>query len=134
MGKRPLVVLLGDSVLIEGVAVSLGGCQELGVTRIDTLVIDIEACVKSLKPDLVVFELDSLYSTHILSLLKEQPGIQLVGLDLTASRVLVLNSRQHTTRSMDEFSHVIHTVAGRGALSQKGGYRTTSPIKLGTLD
>jgi hypothetical protein len=134
MIKRPLVVLLGDSVLIDGVAVSLGGCPELGVARIDTLVIDIEACIKSLKPDLVVFELDSPYSAHILSLLREQPGIQLVGLDLTSNRVLVLNSRQHKTRSMDEFSHVIHIIAGRGARSQKGGHRTKLPIQLGTWD
>ena len=119
MIKRPLVVLLGDSVLIDGVAVSLGGCQELGVARIDTLVVDIEACIQSLKPDVVVFELDSLYSLHILSLLTEKPGIQLVGLDLTSSRVLVLNSRQHTTRGMDEFSHVIHTLAGQGTLAER---------------
>jgi hypothetical protein len=134
MIKRPLVVLLGDSVLIDGVAVSLEGCQELGVARLDTPVIDIEACIQTLKPDVVVFELDSLYSLHILSLLTEQPGIQLVGLDLTSSRVLVLNSRQHTTRSMDEFSHVIHTLAGQGALLQKGGHRTELTIKLGVLD
>ena len=119
MGKRPLIVLLGDSVLMDGVAVSLGGCQELGVARIDTPVMDIEACIASLKPDLVVFELDSLYSLHILSLLVKQPDIQLVGLDLTASRVIVLNSHQHTTRSMDEFSHVIHALAGQGTRAER---------------
>jgi hypothetical protein len=119
MVQRPLVVLLGDSVLMDGVAVSLGGCQELGVARIDTPAMDIEAYIASLKPDLVVFELDSLYSLHILSLLVEQPDIQLVGLDLNASRMIVLNSRQHTTRSMDEFSHVIHTLAGLGTLAER---------------
>jgi hypothetical protein len=115
MGKQPLVVLLGDSVLIESVAVSLGGSRVLGVTRIDTLAANIEECLVSLKPDLVVFELDSPYSPLAFSYLRERSCVQLVGLDLTCSRVIVLDSQQHAMRTMSELAHVVQALFSREA-------------------
>jgi hypothetical protein len=115
MGKRPLVVLLGDSVLIDSVAVSLEGSRVLGVTRIDTLTANVEERLTSLKPDLVVFELDSPYSPLVFSYIRERPCIQLVGLDLTCSRVIVLDSQQHTMRTMRELAYVVQSVASREA-------------------
>jgi hypothetical protein len=117
MSKQPLVVLLGDSVLIDGVAVSLGGSQVLSVARINTLTSNIDECFESLKPDLVVFELDSPYSPLVFSLLREQPGLRLVGLDLACSRVIVLNSRQHTACTMSELAHVVQVHADDAARS-----------------
>jgi len=41
MKKRPLVVLLGDSLLIDTVEATLGDNQDLGVVRMHTTVTDV---------------------------------------------------------------------------------------------
>ena len=117
MSRQPLIVLLGDSVLIDGVAVSLGGSQVLRVARISTLAFNIDECLKSLKPDLVVFELDSPYSSLVFSFLRRQPGLRLIGLDLTCSQVIVLDSYQHATRAMSELAHVVQVETCRESRS-----------------
>jgi hypothetical protein len=121
MEKRPLVVLLGDSVLIEGVAASLGDREAPEVIHVDTPSADIHERLESLEPDLVVFELDSPYASPILSLLKEHPGLTLVGLDLTCSRAIVLNSQPFFAPSLDELVHMIELKAIEGLYVPKGG-------------
>ena len=121
MEKRPLVVLLGDSVLVDGVAVSLGDQRVLDVKRIDISVVGLRERLQSLKPDLIVVELDTQGSQSIVSLLREQPGIMLLGLDLTCSRVIVLNSHQHMTRTMNDLCQVVQTEVSEASRSSKGG-------------
>ena len=120
MGKQPLVVFLGDSTLIDSVAFSLRDSRVLSVTRIDTLTADIEERLASLKPDLVVFELDSPYSPLVLSCLRERPCIQLVGLDLTHSRVIVLDSQQLDNPTLDDLCRMIQTKVSE-SVHWKGG-------------
>ncbi len=107
MEKQPLIALLGDSVLMDGVAVSLGDRQTLGIVRLDLSKNDIHESLRTLRPDLIVFELDSPLSQSILSLLREQTGIPLLGLDLTCNRVVVLNSRHHVPQSMSDLCQVV---------------------------
>ena len=125
MEKRPLVVLLGDSLLMDGVAVSLADRQLWGMIRLDIDALDIGECIgecmESLNADLIVFELDSPWSSSILSLIKEQPGILLIGLDLSRSRAIVLNSHQHLTQSMNDLCQVVQAEANEKARTLKGG-------------
>jgi hypothetical protein len=121
METRPLVVLLGDSVLMDGIAVSLAGNQLLEITCLDAHAIDVRQCLHTLKPDLVVFELDTSRLPCILSLLWEQPGIPLIGLDLACSRAIVLNSHQHLTPTLNELCRVVQAEAGQKACLPKGG-------------
>ena len=107
MRKHPLVALLGDSLLMDGVTVSLRERQALYVVRLEPSGNDMGERLKSLRPDLIVFELDTPLSQSILSLLKEQNGIPLLGLDLTCSRVVVLNSRHHTPQTMSDLCQVV---------------------------
>jgi hypothetical protein len=125
MEQRPLVVLLGESLLMDGVAVSLAGKGMLGTIRMDSDVVDIRECLETLQPDLVIFELDTPQSSHVLSLLREQPGILLIGLDLACSRAIVLNSRQQMTRTMSELCLMVQAEADQKAHVPKGGALTT---------
>ena len=124
MEKQPLVVLLGDSVLIDGVAVGLAGRQVPSMVRIDTFTPDIAERLKYLKPDMIVFELDTPWSSSIFSLLREQPGILLLGLDLDSSQVIVLNSYRYITRTMNDLYQIVRVQAGQQALLSKGGEPT----------
>ena len=131
MEKRPLVVLLGDSLLMDGVALSLASQQLWGMIRLDIDVLDSGECLESLNPDLIVFELDSPWSSSILSLIKEQPDILLVGLDLSHSRAIVLNSHQHLTQTMNDLCQVVQAEANKKARSSKGGGFTGRNATLG---
>jgi len=114
METRSLVVLLA-SVLMDGIAVSLAGNQLLEITCLDADAIDVRQRLHTLKPDLVIFELDTPRLPCILSLLCEQPGILLIGLDLACSRAIVLNSHQHLTPTLNELCRVVHGEAGQKA-------------------
>jgi hypothetical protein len=125
MEKRPLVVLLGGSLLMDGVAVSLAAPQLWKVIRLDIDALDIGECIgecmESLDPDLIVFELDSPWSSSILSLIKDQPDVLLIGLDLSRSRAIVLDSHQHLTQTMSDLCQVVQSEANEKARSSKGG-------------
>jgi len=130
MERRPLVVLLGDSLLMDGIAVSLAGREMPGTIRMDSDVVDIREHLKTLQPDLVIFELGTPTSTAILSLLSQQPGIQLMGLDPACSRVIMLNSQQHPTPTMYELYQVVQAETAKRIHSPqahlpKGGEATT---------
>ena len=121
MDQPSLVVLLGDSVLMDGVAFGLADRQVPGVIRINGSAADIGERLRSLRPDLIVVELDNPQSPSVLSLLREKPGTLLLGLDLNCSRVLVLSSHQHETRTMRELYEVVRDEVSRSAHQEKGG-------------
>ena len=108
MNKRRLVVLFGDSLLMDTVEASLGDeGQALGVVRMYTTVPDAAERLKSLHPDLVIFELDTPHAQLVLSFLKDRPGTPFLGLDLTCSKVITLSSYQYTALTMDDLLQVI---------------------------
>ena len=117
MSNRPLVVLLGNSLLMDGVAVSLTTRQLLGMVRMDVGADDIRQRIRSLEPDLVVFELDKPGTEKIISLIKDQPDLLLIGLDIDCSQAIVLNSRQQPTPSMNDLRRVVQEAIGRKALA-----------------
>lgn len=125
MEKRPLVVLLGESVLMDGVAVSLGDQRVLDVRRTHISAVGLRERLQSLKPDLIVVELDTQGSQSIVTLVREQPSTLLLGLDLTCSRVIVLNSHQHMTPTMNDLCQVVQAEVSQASQSAKGGGPST---------
>jgi hypothetical protein len=121
MPQRPLVVLFGDSLLLDGIAVNLADENMPGAIRMNSDVTDIRECLKTLQPALIIFELGAPHSSALLSLLSEQPGIQLMGLDLACSRLIVLNSQQYPTPTMNEVCQMVQARAGQQGHSSKGG-------------
>jgi hypothetical protein len=60
------------------------------------------------------------WAPDILSLLSEQPGIWLIGLHLSSSRVIVLNSYQHMTPTMNDLCQVVQAEAFEKACASNG--------------
>jgi DNA-binding NarL/FixJ family response regulator len=122
VADQPLVVVLGDSLLTEGVAVSLANCPQMSLIRIDSNAFDIWQQINALNPNVIVFDLEIPHSPLIFSLLKEKPGILLLGLDLECNRVIALNSRQHFTQTMHDLCQIVEAETGaavRLSLSEK---------------
>jgi hypothetical protein len=107
MENRRIVVLVGDSLLMDTVEASLGENQEFGVMRIYTTVTSIADRVKSLCPDAIIFDWDAPHSEFVLSFLRDQPGVPLLGLDVTCSKAIALFSEQHLTLTMNDLARVV---------------------------
>lgn len=107
MDNRRLVVLVGDSLLMDTVEASLGESQEFGVMRMYTTVTDIAARLHSLSPDAIIFDWDVPHAGFVLAMLKQWPGVPLLGLDVTCSQVTVLCSEQHLTLTVDDLARVV---------------------------
>lgn len=116
MDNRRLVVLVGDSLLMDTVEASLGESQEFGVMRIYSTVTDIASRLQSLSPDAVIFDWDVPHADFVLSMLKQWPGVPLLGLDVTCSQVTALSSEQHITLTVNDLARVVkaHTADKTG--------------------
>lgn len=110
MRDHPLVLLVGDSLLMDSVADSLARSNLLEFNRLDF--IENGELIKALKPEYIVFELDTPQADAVLALLRKRPGTLLLGVDPNCSRVIVMNSQEFVTRSMKELNHLFEIELG----------------------
>ncbi len=115
MAERRLVALFGDSLLMDAIEANLATRPDLGVVRVRTAIHNFEQRLFSLSPDLVIFDLDTPHSEFVIPFLRQRPGLSLIGLDATTSRVLALSSQQFSALTMDDLAAVIQMQTnGRG--------------------
>lgn len=100
------VVVLGDSLLLDSVAGNLRDELSLSVIRVDASCINNRECLKSIQPDLIVFEWDAPRPCSILALLREQPGVPLLGIDTSCSQVVEITGGLHPVQNMTELCQV----------------------------
>ena len=109
MDDRRIVVLFGDSLLMDTVEASLDENPELGVMRMHSNVPDIGQRLKSIQPHLIIFDWDAPHCQFVLPFLREQSGVPLLGLDVTCSKAIMLCSQEHTILTADELAELIQT-------------------------
>ena len=110
--ERQLVVLFGDSLLMDSVEANLADREEMGLVRIRTAVGDIVARLRSLCPDLIIFDFDTAYANFVFLFLRSQPELSLIGLDVNCSKAIALTSRQYMTLNADDLARVIRKENG----------------------
>jgi hypothetical protein len=99
--------IIGNSVLMDGVEACLKELRLKNLVRWNTINTDLDAYLKRRRPNVIIFELDTPGSYILLDLLKEQPGIHLLGIDLGCNQVLVMNSFQRHTRTMTDLYQIV---------------------------
>ena len=124
-----VVVLLGHSLLIDGVAASLAGRPGLHTVRMDLSDDKLnddklsenklsenklsenkaEKSVWSLKPNFVIFEFDTAPTEKLLALFDEHPGVQFVGIHPEYSRLLMVSGYQHLPATMNNLVAMLET-------------------------
>jgi hypothetical protein len=109
MIQKQTVVLYGDSLLMDAVEASLEEHPEIGIKRIHATGLDVEARLKSLHPDLFIFDLDAPYLQFIISFFRDQPNIPFLGLDICTNRVVVLSCQHYTTATTSDLCDLIQT-------------------------
>ena len=107
MEDRRIIVLFGDSLLMDTVEASLGENPELGVMRMHTNMPDIGERLKSMQPHLIIFDWDAPHCQFVLPFLREQSGIPLLGLDVTCSKAIMLCSQDYTVLTADQLTELI---------------------------
>jgi hypothetical protein len=107
MDESQLVVLFGDSLLMDTVEASLENNGSVGMMRIHATVPNIGEWLKTLCPDLIILDLNAPDSSRIIPFLWDQPGIPLLCLDVTCSRAIVLSSQPYAARTAVELANLI---------------------------
>ncbi|MGC9336458.1 MAG: hypothetical protein ACP5JJ_20155, partial [Anaerolineae bacterium] len=102
MGQRKLVVLFGESLFLEAVEACLAHEPDMGVMRIHPSVADIGQRLASINPDLVVLDWNVPNCGDALAFLQERPGVPVLCLDMTCSKVIVLTSRRYPAANAEE--------------------------------
>jgi hypothetical protein len=108
---------------MDTIEVSLGDNPELGVMRIHTTVPNIGGRLKALDPDAVIFDWDAPHTEFVLPFLREQPGVPLLGLDVTRSEVVAVCSQRYLALTVDDLARVVkgHASAEPSALERDLG-------------
>jgi hypothetical protein len=115
MEKRRLVVLLGDSLLMDSVDASLRNRPGLGVMRMYAAVDETIGQLRALGPDLIMVDLDTPHADFIVPFLREQPDTPMLGIDADSNRVVVLSSRHRPAFTGDDLVEMIQEQTASGA-------------------
>lgn len=110
MDEKRLVVLYGDTLLIDGVEASLTERSGLDVIRVDTTIANVGQHLRTIAPDLVVFDIDTPVielSKLIVPLLHRQPAVPFICLDAQHSEVVMLACEQHSSHSTGDLVDII---------------------------
>lgn len=109
MRSQSLVLLLGESILMDGIAESLAQNNLFLIRREVSIGLDMCVYIKLLKPDMIVFELGMSSIDSIVSGLSELTNIVLLGLDLDSCRVVVLSSKQFPIDTMGDLGRLLES-------------------------
>jgi len=109
--SSPVIWIIGNSVLMDGIAACLEDRKISNLIRWETLDADLDLNLHGSQPDLILFELDTPGSYMLLDLLREQPGIHLVGIDQNCHQVIVLNSFIRKTRTMTDLYQIVDEIS-----------------------
>ncbi|MBN1179814.1 MAG: hypothetical protein JXD18_11405 [Anaerolineae bacterium] len=113
MPKQPVVVLFGNSLLMDTVEASLEDQKELGILRMVTTISDVDERLQALAPDLIIFDMDVNLSDVVMPLLFSQPGTPFLGLDIDSGKAVVLSSQQQAVMTLKDLTRVIRTQTDR---------------------
>ena len=109
MDKTRTVVLYGNSLVVSSIAASLKAQPHLLLCQPDTSAPDLAQQLRSLAPDVLVFDLASAHPDFAITLLKEHPRMLLIGVDIVNAGMLVLSGQQTQALTIDDLTRVIET-------------------------
>ncbi len=107
MAKRTRVVVYGTSLNLAGIAASLKAVMGLEVLSVDARTPDAMQRLNQLRPAVIAFDLDDPETCLEITILREQPGLLLIGLDNSSNELLILSSRPQQALSVADLVEVI---------------------------
>lgn len=122
MDNQPLVVLLGDSLLVDSVEASLAGDPATAVVRLRSEAPEIAERLRAIRPDLVIFDLNAPAMQSLLPFVQAAPGVPLLGLDINGRVAVGLACTHYFTANREALKEVIASyLAPQPACAGNGG-------------
>jgi hypothetical protein len=100
MSAASCLVLYGNSVFLAGIKADLERRQNLELITIEAGTPDAAARIGALKPRAVLFDLCAASPDFTIPLLRDQPGLVLVGVDPATDEMLRLTGQRATVLSL----------------------------------
>jgi hypothetical protein len=94
--KRMRVVVCGNSINLAGIATSLKTDATLEVIWINPHAPNTRQSLNELNPSVITFDLNDTNPGLDIILLRDSPGLQLIGVDPSSDKLLILSS--HATQ------------------------------------
>jgi hypothetical protein len=107
MKLQRIVALYGQSIFITGIAIELLHRDDLLVTHLDGTFQEMLDQCHRLQPDILICDVHDWHLGFILTLLRQQPGLVLFGLDPASNEVTVMSSQQFSVDNVDTLADII---------------------------
>ncbi len=121
MTLKTRVAVCGSSLYMAGLAASLQANPNVEVVRIPANTVALSEALDELALAAVAFDLDEIPGDLAISLLRNRPGLTLIGADPSSDRLLLLSGRQEQPVSAAELLQAIPGgIAGGSQSSIKG--------------
>ncbi len=109
MPPNPRVILYGNSVFLAGLKAELKSRTALEPETVETGYPNAARLLRARSPDIVIFDLVAAQPDFAISLLRDWPGLLLIGVDPTSDNMLVLSGRQAPAVTTMDLMQVIAT-------------------------
>jgi hypothetical protein len=126
MEHQPRIVVIGHSLLMEGVAVSLANTPMGNIIWADPVATDTEGYLQALQPDLVILELCDPRTARMLSLLKTNPNVLFLGLNENCNQAFLLKSHECAVHTIQDLLEILHKALGWKFRLLEGGEHSKS--------
>ena len=123
MKNCELVVLLGDSLLMDAVEANLNDRDSLHLVRVRATGHAPGQRLNSLSPDLIIFDFDAIHFELLLPYMRNRPGLPMLGLDIHCNKIIALSSQQYPALNSDDLTRIIQRQTR--PLRPVNGYRAT---------
>jgi hypothetical protein len=107
MNRQQLVVLFGDSLLLDSVEASLSDRERLSVLRLRTAAPEVAGRLDALRPELIIFDVNGPNFASLVPFLRMQPSVPLLGLDINCQQAIGLTARTYSVVGAEELKQVI---------------------------
>ena len=113
MEKRTRVLIYGNTLNMAGIAASLKAEASLEILCVDPQNPTARQSLNELDPHAIIFDRSDPNTALDLALLREQPGLLLVGVDPSSDDALVLSGQLTRVLSGKELARLVSAQAGR---------------------
>lgn len=100
---KPTIAVVGDSILMDGLALSLGEELSAEIVQIDPAKLLSREILRSLRPSLIICELDFISPVVFRFFLEARPDTPIFALNRGSCQMLQLQIFQHSIQSIQEF-------------------------------
>ena len=107
MENRIRVVVYGSSLHMAGIATSLKADTDLEVISVNSRTPNSRQSMIALDPTVIAFDLSDKKLDLDLALLRDRPGLLLIGVDPSRDELMVLSSHSPQALSVADLIHVI---------------------------